>query len=87
MLDVGANFGYYAIYAALLGCRVIAWEPVPLFRAYLAQAVALNNVSHLVEVRHAAVSDLPPGTSVPIGIPKNGEGKAFWPDAYSALCW
>lgn len=30
--------------------RVVAWEPVPLFRAYLAHAVALNNVTHLVQV-------------------------------------
>lgn len=53
-------------------CRVIAWEPVPLYRAHLALAVALNNVSDLVEVRPAAVSDLPVGSTVGIGVPKKG---------------
>ena len=35
MLDVGANFGYYSILAAKMGCRVVAWEPVPVFRAFV----------------------------------------------------
>jgi len=57
VLDVGANFGYFALYAAMYGCRVIAWEPVELFRAFLHHGIALNNVSHLVQVRNRAVSD------------------------------
>jgi predicted RNA methylase len=28
VLDVGANFGYYSLFAASLGCRVLAFEPV-----------------------------------------------------------
>ncbi len=32
VLDVGANFGYFALMAAMYGCRVIAWEPVETFR-------------------------------------------------------
>ena len=35
VLDVGANLGYYALYAARIGCRVVAWEPIPLFQAFL----------------------------------------------------
>jgi hypothetical protein len=31
--------------------RVIAWEPVPLFRAFIHYNLQLNNVSHLVELR------------------------------------
>ena len=45
MLDIGSNFGYYAILAAKLGCRVLAWEPVPVFRAFIELAAQLNNVS------------------------------------------
>ncbi|KAL6745128.1 S-adenosyl-L-methionine-dependent methyltransferase [Haematococcus lacustris] len=73
VLEVGAAQGYYALYAARLGCRVIAWEPVPLYRAFLALGVALNNLSHLV--RGAAVSDLPSGSLVRLGVPRNG---TYW---------
>lgn len=31
--------------------RVVAWEPVPIFRAFTYLNLALNNVSHLVTVR------------------------------------
>ena len=51
MLDVGSNFGYYALLAAKMGCRVLAWEPVPVFRAFIELAAQLNNVSHLIHVR------------------------------------
>ena len=57
MLDVGANFGYYSLLAASQGRRVVAWEPVPVFRAFLELGVRLNNFSHLVHVRAAAVSN------------------------------
>ena len=51
MLDVGANFGYFALGAAAAGCRVIAWEPIELFRAFLHHGIALNNLTHLIRVR------------------------------------
>jgi FkbM family methyltransferase len=57
VLDIGANFGYFSVYAALLGCRVIAWEPVPLFRSLIKYNLQLNNVSHLVELRGMILSD------------------------------
>lgn len=37
-------------------CRVIAWEPVPHFRAFSEAAIMVNNVSHLVELRPKVVS-------------------------------
>ena len=43
----------------MLGCRVLAWEPVPVFRSFLKLGLALNNVSHRVHVREAVVSDAP----------------------------
>lgn len=57
VLDIGANFGYFSVFAALLGCRVIAWEPVPLFRSLIQYNLQLNNVSHLVELRGTILSD------------------------------
>ncbi|GAX82272.1 hypothetical protein CEUSTIGMA_g9701.t1 [Chlamydomonas eustigma] len=73
VLDVGANFGYFTLMAAMYGCRVIAWEPVPLFRAYLHHGIALNNLTHLVTLRNAAISDN--SSRVNVGIPKDG---TYW---------
>ncbi|KAG2497660.1 hypothetical protein HYH03_004399 [Edaphochlamys debaryana] len=57
VVDVGANFGWFAILAARLGCRVIAYEPVPHFRWFLEYNVHINGLSHRVDVRAAAVSN------------------------------
>ena len=55
VLDVGANFGYYSLFAAALGCRVVAWEPVPRFRGFFEAALLLNpGLARRVEVRGAA---------------------------------
>lgn len=43
--------GYYSLLAASMGCRVVAWEPVPFFAAYLKFGLLRNNLTHLVEVR------------------------------------
>ncbi|GAX77863.1 hypothetical protein CEUSTIGMA_g5305.t1 [Chlamydomonas eustigma] len=58
VLDVGANFGYFSVLSALYGCRVIAWEPVPLFQQYVRYNLLLNNVSHLVELRDRMLGDV-----------------------------
>ena len=71
MLDVGANFGYYSLLAAKMGCRVVAWEPVPIFRAFVETAVALNNLSHRVHIRSAVVSDAP-GQRINLTVPTKG---------------
>ncbi|GIL86305.1 hypothetical protein Vretifemale_14701 [Volvox reticuliferus] len=44
VVDVGANFGYFAMYAAMLGCRVVAVEPVPRFLAFLHWNMAANGI-------------------------------------------
>ena len=71
MLDVGANFGYYSLLAAKLGCRVVAWEPVPTFRAFVEAAAALNNLTDRIHLRSAVVSDVP-GMRVNITVPLKG---------------
>lgn len=67
MLDVGANFGYYSLFAAALGCRVVAWEPVPRFRGFFEAALLLNpGLAPRVDVRGAAAcarDSPPPGPS------------------------
>lgn len=55
-VDVGANFGWFAILAAKLGCRVIGYEPIPVFRAFFEFSAYLNNVMHLVDIRSQVVS-------------------------------
>ena len=71
MLDVGSNFGYYALLAAKMGCRVLAWEPVPAFRAFVAAALRLNNLTHRVHLRPAVVSDVP-GVPINMTVPLKG---------------
>ncbi len=55
-----------------LPCRVIAWEPVPVFRAFFQLAMQYNNVSHLIDLRTAVVSDSPHGTVHRMLVPNRG---------------
>jgi hypothetical protein len=54
---IAANFGYYSLLSAAMGCRVIAWEPVPLFSAFFKYGLLLNGFTNKVEVRELVVSD------------------------------
>ncbi len=56
VVDVGGNFGWYSLFAAAMGCRVVAWEPVPHFRDFFLYAVALNGFQHLIQVAAAATA-------------------------------
>jgi hypothetical protein len=56
LLDVGSNFGWFSLLAASFGCRAVAWEPVPRFRAFLEWSVARNRLLERVQVRAAAVT-------------------------------
>eukprot|EP00873_Tetraselmis_striata_P042505 jgi/Tetstr1/462769/TSEL_007721.t1 len=70
VVDVGGNFGWYTIYAAKMGCRVVTWEPVPRFRAYLLYNVLINNLGHLVEVRDSVVTN--EGVTQTVIVPQRG---------------
>ena len=70
VLDVGANLGYYALYAAKLGCKVVAWEPVPLFGAFVRASAAMSRLSHRIDVRRAVASDRK--ANVTILVPRTG---------------
>jgi len=55
-VDIGANIGYYALNAALLGAnKVIAIEPNPTMLARLNDNIALNNLSSKIAVHDVAV--------------------------------
>ena len=72
VLDVGANFGWYSLYAAALGCRAVAWEPVPRFRAFLTAALLLNpGAPSSIDVRPAAACAAA-GTNVTLAVPSRG---------------
>eukprot|EP00798_Chlamydomonas_sp_ICE-L_P016730 gene16730-22999_t len=70
VLDVGANFGYFSLYAAKMGCRVIAWEPVPRFQAFIKYALQANNLTHLVELREFVAGESE--EDVEMSVPKSG---------------
>lgn len=42
-LDIGGNFGFHGVYLAVLGCKVTAFEPVPLFRAFYQANIDTNS--------------------------------------------
>jgi len=50
---------------------VVAWEPVPTFRAFLQYGVELNGLGGLVDVRAAAVGDKP-GAEYELVVPQRG---------------
>lgn len=56
VLDIGGNFGYYSLLAASMGCRVIAWEPVPKFAAFFRYGLLRNLFAGAVELRSRVVA-------------------------------
>jgi FkbM family methyltransferase len=73
-VDVGANFGFWALPAARRGCRVIAVEPVPSTRALLAANATRNGLGERVEIVAAAVSDS--AATLVISVPGGESGQA-----------
>jgi FkbM family methyltransferase len=42
VVDIGANYGWFALYSLALGCDVVAFEPVPEFQEALQLGISLN---------------------------------------------
>jgi len=83
-VDVGANFGFWALAAAQRGCRVIAVEPVPSTRALLASNAARNGLTDRVEIFAGAVSDSV--GQLDVAVPSGESGQAsVHPDAGAEL--
>jgi len=57
VIDVGANNGYFTLYAAKLGCRVVAFEPYPRLVQFLQMSIMVNGFEDLVQLYPYAVSN------------------------------
>ena len=57
VVDVGANFGFWALAAANRGCRVVAIEPIPRTRELLVANATRNGLQDHLEVVSDAMSD------------------------------
>jgi FkbM family methyltransferase len=55
--DVGSCVGIYALHAAILGVRVVAFEPDPSYRRRLLKNIRLNKLQGRIQVVEWAVSD------------------------------
>lgn len=71
ILDVGANFGIYSLMSAAMGCRVVAWEPVPYFAAFFKYGMIRSQLVHLIELREAIVGETD-GEELTIIVPNRG---------------
>lgn len=58
-VDVGANVGYYALFAASLGCRTVAYEPQHTLAERVAAAADMNGWQQHLSVVNAAIGDKP----------------------------
>ena len=63
---------YYTLFSAAMGCRVIAWEPVPKFSAFLKYGLLRNLFVGSVELRERVVSNHKGGKELSLVVPKTG---------------
>lgn len=68
-VDVGANVGYYTLFAASLGCRVVAYEPQSGLAERVHAAVTLNDWTESVNVVNAAIGST--RGRLPLTIPRH----------------
>lgn len=57
VIDVGANFGYFSLYAAYRGCNVIAFEPGEANFKVLVQNIKLNKLETKIKPYQIALYD------------------------------
>tara|TARA_B110001452_G_scaffold211129_1_gene181602 strand:- start:211 stop:1497 length:1287 start_codon:yes stop_codon:yes gene_type:complete len=70
VVDVGGNFGWYTLFSLALGCRVVVFEPVPLFQEVLRLGVSLNpGFAERVEIYGNVVYDTPGNYSLRVPLP------------------
>mmetsp|Transcript_31834 Transcript_31834/g.99913 ORF Transcript_31834/g.99913 Transcript_31834/m.99913 type:complete len:272 (+) Transcript_31834:37-852(+) len=70
VVDVGGNFGWYTLYSLALGCRVVVFEPVPLFQEVLRLGVTLNpGFATRVELYGNVVYDAPGNYTLRVPLP------------------
>lgn len=57
LYDIGSCVGLYALHAAMLGAKVIAFEPDPAYRKRLIRNIKINRLRQMVRFLDYAVSD------------------------------
>ena len=71
VIDVGANYGWYALYSLALGCHVSIFEPVPAFIEILRIGLLLNNgFAERATIYRNVVSSSPGEYTLPVPIPR-----------------
>jgi FkbM family methyltransferase len=75
VVDVGANFGWFSLFSAALGCQVLAFEPVPAWNEAFALGIALNRgfarrVRVVKRVVHGDTRD------VALHVPRTDDGRS-----------
>lgn len=58
VVDVGGNIGFFTTYAAMLGCKVVTFEPQPKMADFLRFSVHANAVAKHVTLFEGAASDV-----------------------------
>ncbi|KAI8471235.1 MAG: hypothetical protein J3K34DRAFT_458460 [Monoraphidium minutum] len=72
LVDVGGNFGWFSVFAATLGCNVVAFEPVPQFRAFFEYNLARNNLEDRVQIRPTVAVAYPGRGNYTVVVPQRG---------------
>ena len=57
-VDVGANLGFFSVYAAVRGARVVAFEPLLANAALLNASLCLNGLEGHVTLRAVAAASV-----------------------------
>ncbi len=68
-VDVGANIGIFTILASgVVGAHTLAFEPAPCAFDFLLRNIRLNNLTSLVDARHAALGSHPGKIRITTGL-------------------
>ena len=74
IVDIGANYGWFALYSLALGCEVVAFEPVPEFQEALRLGISLNpGFAQRARLYANVVYDTPGNYSLRVPIVEEGQ--------------
>jgi len=62
VVDAGANLGYFTTYSAVMGCRVVSFEPQPRLGVLFRTSLALNGVEKRVALHNNIITSNPRDT-------------------------
>jgi FkbM family methyltransferase len=82
-LDIGANIGYHTIELGVLGCRVVAWELLPMNFRVLKRNVKINGLKDFIDLVPRGASDRRGATMARMaehspGMTTLGDGRLPW---------